>query len=185
MDSSRWLACWASNTKFEIKNGLQSFIVDLAKRTCSCRKWDINGIPYCHAISCIFFNRKAAEKYINDCYKVSIYKTCYEPIIDPINCHNMWTPIGLSPMQPPIKRMPPSGPKKKRERLPNEPSWGHNKGLGIAKRCKSCGKLGHNKRSCKGGVEGNSSLPTVVGGGPNQRRPRPKKVKNIDICACL
>ncbi|KAK9997198.1 hypothetical protein SO802_021884 [Lithocarpus litseifolius] len=126
MSSSRWLACWASNTKFEVKNGLQSFIMDLAKRTCSCRKRDITGIPYCHAISCIFFNRKAAEKYINDCYKLSIYKACYEPIIDLINCQNMWTPTGFPLVQPPIKRRPPSRPKKKRVREPNESSRGHS-----------------------------------------------------------
>ena len=32
-----------------------------------------------------FFNREAAEKYIDDCYRVSTYKACYEPVIDPIN----------------------------------------------------------------------------------------------------
>ena len=85
MSSSKWLACWSSDTKFEVKNGLQSFIVDLEKRICTCRKWDITGIPCYHAILCIFFNREAAEKYTNDCYKVSTYKACYEPIIDPIN----------------------------------------------------------------------------------------------------
>ena len=82
---SRWLACWASNTRFKVKNGLVSFIVDLTKRTYSCRKWDISGIPCCHVISCIFFNREATKKYIDDYYRVSTYKTCYEPVIDPIN----------------------------------------------------------------------------------------------------
>ena len=72
-------------------------------------------------------------------------------------------------MQPPIKRRLPSKPKKKRVREPNEPKRGHSKGLGIAKRWKSCGKIGHNKRSCKGEVGGNSSLPTAVAGGPNSR----------------
>ena len=51
MSSSKWLACWPFDTKFEVKNGLQSFIVDLEKRTCTCRKWDIIGIPSYHAIS--------------------------------------------------------------------------------------------------------------------------------------
>ena len=92
MGSSRWLACWAFDTRFEVKNGLISFIVDLFKRTCSCRKLDIFGIPCCHAISCIFFNREAVEKYIDGCYRVSTYKACYEPVIDPINGQNMWTP---------------------------------------------------------------------------------------------
>ena len=152
MSSSKWLACWYSHTRFEIKNGLQSFIMDLDKRTCTYRKWDITGIPCCHAISFIFFNREAAKKYNNDCYKVNTYKACYEPIIDPINGQNMWTLTGLPPVQPPIKRRPPSKPKKKRAREPNKPRRGHSKGLGIAKRCKSCGKIGRNKRSCKGKV---------------------------------
>ena len=152
MSSSKWLACWYSHTRFEVKNGLQSFIMDLDKRTCTYRKWDITGIPCCHAISCIFFNKEAAKKYNNDCYKVNTYKACYEPIIDPINGQNMWTLTGLPPVQPPIKRRPPSKPKKKRAREPNKPRRGHSKGLGIAKRCKSCGKIGRNKRSCKGKV---------------------------------
>ena len=79
-------------------------------------------------------------------------------------------------MQSPIKRRLPGRPKKKRAREPNEPSKEHSKGLGIAKRCKSCGKIGHNKRSCKGEVGGNSSLPTAAASGPNKRSSRPKQV---------
>ena len=51
---SKWLACWAGRTKFEVKNGLESFIVDLEEKKCSYRKWDIISIPCCHAISYIF-----------------------------------------------------------------------------------------------------------------------------------
>ena len=101
---------------------------------------------------------------------------CYKPMINPINNQNMWTPIGLSPMQPPIKRRPLGRPKKKRAKEPTELSKGHSKGLGIVKRCKSYEKIGHNKRSCKGEVGGNSSLPTTVASGPNRRSSRPKHV---------
>jgi len=31
LGSSRWLACWAGHTKFEVKNGLEIFTVDLAE----------------------------------------------------------------------------------------------------------------------------------------------------------
>ena len=156
--SGRWLACWAFDTKFEVKNGLQSFIVDLAKGVYSYRKWDITGILCCHAVSCIFFNREQAKKYTNASYHTSTYKACYEHIIDPLNDANMWTSTGLPPVQPPIKRRPPGRLKKKRILEPNELRRGHYKGLGIAKRCKSCGKIGHNKRSCKGEVGASSSL---------------------------
>ena len=134
------------------------------------------GIPCCHAISCIFFNREVAKKYTNNCYKVNTYKACYEPIIDPFNGQNMWTLTGFPPVQPPIKRRPLGRPKKKRVREPNEPRRGHSKGLGIAKRCKSRGKIGHNKRSCKCEVGGNYSLPTTAAGGPNSRSSRLKQV---------
>ena len=30
MAYSRWLACWVGHSKFEVKNGLESFTVDLA-----------------------------------------------------------------------------------------------------------------------------------------------------------
>ncbi|XP_050258855.1 uncharacterized protein LOC126703829 [Quercus robur] len=118
---SKWIACWVGRMKFEVKNGLESFIVDLKEKKCSCRKWDIVGIPCCHAISCIFFNREDAEKYVNACYKRTTYIDCYEPIIEPINGQNMWGPSGLPPVQPPIKRRPLGMPRKKRALEPDEP----------------------------------------------------------------
>ena len=36
--TSMWLACWARQTQFKVKNGLQSLTVDLATAHCSCRK---------------------------------------------------------------------------------------------------------------------------------------------------
>ena len=33
---SKWIACWAGRMKFEVKNGLESFIVDLEEKKCSC-----------------------------------------------------------------------------------------------------------------------------------------------------
>nr|POF04628.1 hypothetical protein CFP56_39162 [Quercus suber] len=72
----------------------------------------------------------------------------------------MWRPSGLPPMQPPIKRRPPGRPKKKRALEPDEPrSHKKNRGVDISKQCKACGKFGHNKRSYKREVGGNSSLP--------------------------
>ena len=38
MSSSKWLACWSSDTKFEVKSGLQIFIVDLEIGRASCRE---------------------------------------------------------------------------------------------------------------------------------------------------
>ena len=128
---SKWLACWAGHTKFEVNSGLESFIVDLEEKKCSCRKWDIIGIPCCHAISCIFFNRENFEKYVNASYKRTTYIDCYEPIIEPINGQNMWKASELPHVQPPIKRRPPGRPKKNRALEPDEPR-SHRKNRGLA-----------------------------------------------------
>ena len=68
----------------------------------------------------------------------------------------MWRPSGVNPVQPLNKTRLTSKPKKKRVRKPNEPT---SRRAGISKQCKACGKLGHNRRSCRGEIGGNSSLP--------------------------
>ena len=98
--ANRWLACWAGQTQFEVKNGLRSFTVNLATTQCNCRKWNITSIPCAHAISCIFFNRQYAKQYVPPCYHVSTYRACYEPIITPINGQNMWRPSDVTLVQP-------------------------------------------------------------------------------------
>ena len=128
--TNRWLACWVGQTQFEVKNNLQSFTVDLATAHCSCRKWNITGIPCALAISSIFFNRQDAEQYVHPYYHVSTYKACYKPLITPINGQNMWRPSGVTPVQPFVKRRPPGRPKKKRAREPNELT---SKRAGISK----------------------------------------------------
>ena len=115
LTTDRWLACWAGQTQFEVKNNLQSFTVDLATAHYSCRKWNITGIPCAHAISSIFFNRQDAEQYVHSCYHVSTYRAGYEPIIALINGQNMWRLSDVTPVQSPMKRRPPVKPKKKRE----------------------------------------------------------------------
>ena len=157
--SSKWLASWAGHTQFEVKSGLQNFTVDMEKRHCSCRKWDTTGIPCAHAISCIFFNRQKAEQYVHRCFHVSTYKACYELVLAPINGQNMWRPSGVQPVQPPIKRRPPGRPRKKRTREVGEPA---GRRAGISKQCRSCGQIGHNKRSCKGHIGGNSFIPSTT-----------------------
>ena len=157
--ANRWSACWAGQTQFEMKNGLQGFIVDLGTAHCNYRKWNITGIPCAHAITYIFFNRQDDEQYVHPCYHVSTYKSCYKPIITPNNGQNMWRPNGVTSVQPPIKRRPLGRPKKKRVREPNEPT---SKRASISKQCKACGKLEHNRGSCKGEIGGNSSLPSTT-----------------------
>ncbi|CAL5329197.1 unnamed protein product [Camellia sinensis] len=44
-------ATYCGDRKFEVDCGATTYIVDLEERKCSCRMWDLTGIPYKHAVS--------------------------------------------------------------------------------------------------------------------------------------
>ena len=64
--------------------------VDLEARTCSCRKWDMTGIPCRHAISCISFLHKEVEDFISPLYKKENYLKAYSSSIPPIDGKRFW-----------------------------------------------------------------------------------------------
>jgi hypothetical protein len=162
--SNKWEVAWARELLFEVKDFFESFTIDLNEKSCTCQRWKLTGIRCSHAITCIHYNKEEIDNYVDDCYKVPAYKTCYERMILPINGSTMWAKTRLLPMKPPHLRRPLGRPKKNKVREPDEPKAGTKLGrTGIAKKCKKCGKLGHNKRSCKGEVGGNSKLPQARG----------------------
>ena len=65
------------NLIFQVNHKMDNLTVDLDARSCTCMKWDLRGIPCCHAISCIFFLRKNVEDFIDDCYKREAYFRAY------------------------------------------------------------------------------------------------------------
>ncbi|KAH0709663.1 hypothetical protein KY284_011090 [Solanum tuberosum] len=52
---------------------MDNWAMDLEKRTCSCRKWSLTGIPCKHAIAAIWANREDTLDYVHDSYKVETY----------------------------------------------------------------------------------------------------------------
>ena len=100
----------------------------------------------------------------------------YGPMIEPINGQNMWQSTGLPFVQPPIKRRPSSKPKKSRVKEPDEPTRRTKlRRVGVPKKCKAWGRLGHNKRSCKGEVRGNSSVPGAA------KKPKRKRTNTKNV----
>ncbi|KAH0714639.1 hypothetical protein KY284_007544 [Solanum tuberosum] len=49
---------------------MDNWAVHLEKRTCSCRKWSLTGIPCKHAIAAIWANQEDTLDYVHDSYKV-------------------------------------------------------------------------------------------------------------------
>jgi hypothetical protein len=68
-----WSPHWAGDLEhhglFHVENGNDQYAVDLHKRTCACRKWDLTGIPCCHSIACMWHNHEVPEDYVASYYR--------------------------------------------------------------------------------------------------------------------
>ncbi|KAH0771153.1 hypothetical protein KY290_015134 [Solanum tuberosum] len=71
-----------------------TWAVDLYNRTCSCRQWELSGIPCKHAISSIWLKNDEVLNYVDDCYKVETYQKIYEVPILPMNGPDLWPKPG-------------------------------------------------------------------------------------------
>ncbi|KAG8376336.1 hypothetical protein BUALT_Bualt09G0052600 [Buddleja alternifolia] len=106
--------------------GSSKYTVDLGKHTCSCRKWDLSGIPCQHAMSAICSQVKDPEDYVHEYYWVDTYHKVYEHAIYPINGSSLWKEMdylaqtpneGRAAGRPPsARRMEPGEPARKQKK---------------------------------------------------------------------
>ncbi|KAG8386591.1 hypothetical protein BUALT_Bualt03G0164200 [Buddleja alternifolia] len=75
--------------------------VDLEKHTCSCRKWELSGIPCKHAICAINCQRLDPQDFVHPCYSVETYARVYMHCIYPVNGQEKWRKTGQVPLIPP------------------------------------------------------------------------------------
>ncbi|XP_052728479.1 uncharacterized protein LOC128195279 [Vigna angularis] len=144
---------WSANKIFEVRHVSQAgdkFVVNLDENLCTCRKWEITGIPCCHTLAAMKFLNLDAEEFIPCCFRKSTYEETYSSIVYPINGNNLWEITTYDDVFPPPKRTLPGKPKKKR-RLEQWALVKDDKRMrkgGLKKRCGICKELDHNRTSC-------------------------------------
>ncbi|KAL2245754.1 UNVERIFIED_CONTAM: hypothetical protein Sindi_2843600 [Sesamum indicum] len=134
------------------------YAVDLSNHTCSCRKWELSGIPCKHAISAILNQKDDPEDYIDDCYSVIAYKRIYASAIMPISGENQWNETCFIPPLPPRFGRRSGRPSSARRRDADEPMPKKKKGKKgngmklkrqqTTVKCSKCGQEKHNARTC-------------------------------------
>jgi hypothetical protein len=70
-----WITTWHHDDDyaiFGVTNGVETYAVNRLQKTCACRKWDLTGIPCCHAIACIWDKREAPEDYVSSYYRYTL-----------------------------------------------------------------------------------------------------------------
>ncbi|XP_021640245.2 uncharacterized protein LOC110635274 [Hevea brasiliensis] len=130
---------------FEVR-GESVDIVDTDHWDCSCKGWQLNGLPCCHAIAVFECIGRNPYDYCSRYFTIESYRSTYAESIHPVP--NVDRPIqgessdaGVIVTPPPTKR-PPGRPKMKQA-----------ESIDIIKRqlqCSKCKGLGHNKKTCKG-----------------------------------
>ncbi|KAH7844546.1 hypothetical protein Vadar_029198 [Vaccinium darrowii] len=153
---------WFGDMQYQVWFGEgEQYTVDLNIRSCSCRKWDLCGIPCPHAIAAIQEKKDKVEGYISKWYSETSYINAYQPLVKPINGSKMWPKTGFTPVIPPSERRKQGRPKKKRILGAEEyinPKY-PNKLRKIGQNSVYCGRCGqhrHNRRSCTGPDVGSS-----------------------------
>nr|XP_027083986.1 uncharacterized protein LOC113706312 [Coffea arabica] len=152
------IASYAGTMKYQISCPFgEQYIVDMAAKTCSCRKWQLRGIPCGHAVAAINRRHEAPEKHVSNTYLKITYLQSYEPVLNPINGPNLWEHIDLPAMKSPTYRRFARRPKKMRKKASEEDrrdscvnqTKPHKVSkVGTMMSCSRCKKYGHNKRGC-------------------------------------
>ena len=127
-------------------------IVDLAAKTCDCRRWQLTGIPCCHAISCLRHERIAPESVLPSCYSLDAYNNAYAYSIWPCRDKSEWEKIDAHQVLPPVYEKRVGRPPKARKKQPHEVPGKNGPRLsrhGVTMHCSHCSEGGHNSAGCK------------------------------------
>ncbi|ONK63377.1 uncharacterized protein A4U43_C07F14500 [Asparagus officinalis] len=131
-------------------NGDQ-FTVDINTKKCSCYKWQVSGIPCCHAVAVIYAIRANPEDFVAEWFTKEKYIHAYTPVLHPIRGMRHWPRSKLQPLLPPMTEK--SKDKENNKKRRKDPEEAIAKGSKLSRKgytvtCKVCKVVGHNQRTC-------------------------------------
>ena len=62
---------------FGVFSNEKTYIVELNMHTCTCKRWQLTGIPCSHACACCRHERIRIESMVSSCYSVQTYLCAY------------------------------------------------------------------------------------------------------------
>ncbi|CAI9303910.1 unnamed protein product [Lactuca saligna] len=135
--------------QFEVRGAIDAYEVDLERKTCSCRLWQLNGYGCTHYVASISFLNRDVEAYVDNMFSTTTFGKAYNYIITPMNSSDMWPETNYTPPLPPINRRMPGRPTTKRKKSTTKNTGTHRVSKTRKKiRCSICKEIGHNKATC-------------------------------------
>lgn len=108
-ESIPFSATLAGSFMYEVDNGHERHVVDLARKACSCRIWDLTGLPSKHGISAIVKNLERVEEYVHPCYWKETFVETNKETIQPMSGQfesvetNQPAPVTPHVYKPPVR----------------------------------------------------------------------------------
>ncbi|XP_055809528.1 uncharacterized protein LOC129879828 [Solanum dulcamara] len=164
---------WNADVGFEIREGEYRHTVNLADRVCSCRTWQLRGIPCQHAIAALCHIEQEPEPLVEHWYKKDTFLKAYSHFIQPIPNMKMWPETNNPRIGPPEPKPMPGRPTRNRRKGKDEPrkKYGKISKQGVKQTCSMCKQQGHNKRYCKVAAQ-NSQFTGQSSQGSSQPQPK-------------
>jgi hypothetical protein len=151
-EAKKWSrVCTAKNCEvglWQVTSTRRNCAVDLRAHTCSCRKWDVTGIPCNHAISAIMKVKQHPEDYVHAFFKKPMYKEAYKHVVYPVPGPDDWTKSDTPDIEPPVFREKPGRKQVNRRKGAFEvPAPRDTSRMGTIS-CSNCGLAGHRYTTC-------------------------------------
>ncbi|KAK8715718.1 hypothetical protein V6N13_043046 [Hibiscus sabdariffa] len=150
-DDIEWQLVWNGENGCELKKGRKQYIMNIHERICSCRSWQITGLPCPHACCAIWHMGGDPDDYLDQYYHKQTYLKVYAYALHPINGAHEWAKSRIEPVLPPIEKKISGRPKKNRRKAKDESKKkkpGQLSRVGLIMKCRVYGVEGHNKRRC-------------------------------------
>jgi hypothetical protein len=148
---------FVSDTKSEVSffdksNKEWRYPVDLEAKTCTCRQWQLTGLPCIHAL---FFITSLTgpvgdiQQYVHDYYSVAMFRATYAHALPALEGKQQWDRVdpGFKLCAPVLKRAA-GRPRKSRHRRRSEGGGGAR-----VRKCTRCGGTGHFGKYCDNAVD--------------------------------
>ncbi|KAM0916743.1 hypothetical protein ACQ4PT_010068 [Festuca glaucescens] len=142
------------------------FVVNLQERTCSCRQWQVSGLPCKHALAFITSLTNAhIRQYVDLYYSLEKFRSAYAQLIPAMPDKNQWpqSDHGFF-MHPPLLKATAGRPKTERYK-----GYGEKKRKNGKHLCLICKEYGHHWHNCKKGNPDDIAAMMAVREPPKKR----------------
>ncbi|KAK9065818.1 hypothetical protein SSX86_015219 [Deinandra increscens subsp. villosa] len=140
-----WKVSGIDPTHFQVADRFRTGLVDLDDRTCSCRVWQLSGLPCGHVIAVSrFLKQTDVSNLAMVWFTRDVYKLTYTHSIKPLPDESEWErPHHLIKLLPPLMNKRQSGRPRANKRIPSQ-------GEEITQvSCTRCGEAGHHRDTCQ------------------------------------